>query len=391
MRSSGARPHDPPRRRFVRPHADAGAWRRQCLGYRGAPVGRKVPGSRRAVMLGGSTTYGWGLPADESIAAFLERHLSATRPTVSVINLGAPAQGAFGFVHDLADFEFLDYDVVILYEGVNDLGPYVARGITNDYLWRRSSPVFRVTGYFPILPVVLRDKSMALLSPRGRAGAEGPVVFTPGLATRATAAALRTAADLGDQVSEQLGRLSDTPRRPVVDTQCIPVWKPYCAAVKDAVTLVLAKNKPVVVVTQPYISDAHVEQQANLAAMLQSLFGGDRRVRHLNLGNSIDMRDQSLAYDGRPPGRQGERHRRQADGRGRVIADGRDATGTLVHNRRIKPETIRLSASTSSSDGADLTDVVSWASSASATRSALVFHRVPWNDPSSAYRPPTLS
>jgi lysophospholipase L1-like esterase len=266
-------------------------------GYRGRPVGRKLPGTRRVVMLGGSTAYGWGLPAHESIAAFLERRLSAAGPTVSVINLGAPAQGAFGFVYDLADFEFLGYDAVILYEGVNDLGPYVARGINNDYLWRRSSPVFRVTGYFPILPVVLRDKAMALVSPRG-SGADSPVVFTPGLATRATAAALRTAADVGDQVSEQLGRLSDTPGRPVVDNQCIPIWKAYCASVKDAVTWLLARNKPVVVVTQPYISDAHVEQQANLAAMLQAAFGGDRRVRYLNLGTAIDMRDRSVAYDG---------------------------------------------------------------------------------------------
>lgn len=266
-------------------------------GYRGPVVGKKAPGSARLVMLGGSTVYGWGLPANESIAAFLEQRLRASRPDVSVVNLGAPAQGAFGFVFDLADYAYLDYDLVILYEGVNDLGPYVARGINNDYLWRRSSPVFLMTGYFPILPVVLRDKATAL-GAGGSPGMPGQVNFQPGLATRATASALRAAADIGDRVGERLGRLSADPPRPVVDSECVPIWKPYCASVKEALSWSLARDKRVLVVSQPYISDSHVEQQANLAAMLQANFGADRRVAYLNLGPTIDMRDTSVAYDG---------------------------------------------------------------------------------------------
>lgn len=278
-------------------------WRTQAeggvnaWGYRGAVVGKKAPGSIRLVMLGGSTVYGWGLPANESIAAFLEQRLRASRPDTSVVNLGAPAQGAFGFVFDLADYSYLDYDVVVLYEGVNDLGPYVARGINNDYLWRRSSPVFRMTGYFPILPVVLRDKATALRS-GGTPGSPNQVAFEPGLATRATASALRAAADIGEQVGESLGQLSATPSRLMVDSECVAVWKPYCASVKEAVTWSRARGKAVLVASQPYISDSHVEQQANLAAMLQRAFAGDPRVAYLNLGHVIDMRDTSIAYDG---------------------------------------------------------------------------------------------
>jgi len=262
-------------------------------GYRGPVVAAKPPGSFRLVMLGGSTVYGWGLPANESIAAFLEQRLRASRPDTSVVNLGAPAQGAFGFAFDLADYAYLDYDLAILYEGVNDLGPYVARGINNDYLWRRSSVVFRTTGYFPILPVVLRDKAAAL-----RAGNPGQVAFEPGLATRATASALRAAAEIGEQVGESMGRLSATPSRGAVDSECVAMWKPYCASVKEAVARSLDRGKMVLVASQPYISDAHVEQQANLEAMLTSAFGGDRRVAYINLGHVIDMRDTSIAYDG---------------------------------------------------------------------------------------------
>ena len=45
-------------------------------GYRGAPVAAKRSGEVRVVMIGGSTVYGWGLPAQESIAAFLEQRLN---------------------------------------------------------------------------------------------------------------------------------------------------------------------------------------------------------------------------------------------------------------------------------------------------------------------------
>ena len=91
-------------------------WRTQNVagvnvwGYRGAPVSAKRAGETRVAMFGGSTVYGWGLPAHESIASFLEQRLNASAAgrRFSVVNLGAPGQGAFGFVTDLADFEYLD-------------------------------------------------------------------------------------------------------------------------------------------------------------------------------------------------------------------------------------------------------------------------------------------
>lgn len=266
-------------------------------GYRGAPVGRKAPGSVRVAMLGGSTTFGWGLPSRESIPAFLERHLreepGPRRQGASVVNLGAPGQGAFGFLYDLQDFEYLDYDVIVLYGGLNDLGPYTARGTNNDWLWRRASPIFRATGYFPILPVVLREKAAVL------SGGEGAqVVFQPDLATRATATAFRAAAEVAGQVDRQLGHLSAPPPLPVVDSGCSPAWKGYCGSVKVAVAWALGHDKKVLFVTQPYLSDSHVDQQANVTAMLQATFGHDRRLRIVNLGRAIDMMDTSLTYDG---------------------------------------------------------------------------------------------
>jgi lysophospholipase L1-like esterase len=277
-------------------------WRTQDVagvniwGYRGAPVGAKRPGEVRVVMVGGSTAFGWGLPANESIPAFLERRLNAAGRgrRFTVINLGAPGQGAYGFVTDLADFASLQYDIVCLYEGYNDLDRTTIRGRTNYLQWRRESPVFRWTGYYPILPVVLREKADVML---GGHDADR-VQFRGGAATRAAAGAMRGVAAVIGDLGGQVGGLSPVPPNAPVDPECIETWKRYCGSVRDAVVWALARDKRVIVITQPLVSDSHREQQANMAAMLKSRFGSDSRVIYVDAGDAVNMRDPQVAYDG---------------------------------------------------------------------------------------------
>jgi hypothetical protein len=279
-------------------------WRTQDVagvnvwGYRGRPLPAKQPGELRVAMLGGSTAFGWGLPANESIPAFLERRLNQSgRGRFSVANLGAPGQGAYGFLFDLQDFEYLDYDLVCLYEGYNDLDTVTQRGANNYLRWRRESPVFRWTGYYPILPVVLREKAQLIM---GGDPAADPrqVRFDAGIARRAVAGAMSAVADATSGLSSSAAAMSPVPAVAVVDDQCIERWRRYCGSVRDAIAFAIAKGKPVIFVTQPFLSDAHVEQQANVAAMLRARFGSDPRIRHVNLGEAIDLRDQRIAYDG---------------------------------------------------------------------------------------------
>ena len=279
-------------------------WRTQNVagvnvwGYRGAPVGAKRDGEMRVAMFGGSTVYGWGLPAHESIASFLERRLNASPGghRFSVVNLGAPGQGAYGFVTDLADFEDLDYDIVCLYEGYNDLGSITPRGRDNYLLWRRESPVFRWTGYYPILPVALKEKA-DLMTGTGPS-ADGQVRFRPGLGARVASGAMRAVAAVTGDLAGQVGGLTPVPASAPKDGECIETWARYCGSVRDAIAWALAHDKRVIFVTQPYLSDAHKEQQANVAAMLTARFGADARVTYLNLGDAIDMRNRDIAYDG---------------------------------------------------------------------------------------------
>ena len=287
-------------------------------GYRGPAAGRKAPGEKRVVALGGSTVFGYGLPWNESWPHFVERRLDAARKEggsgrVSVVNLGAPRDSVATFVVTMDDYAYLDYDLVILYEGYNDLeAPSVAGkpgggadgvdpALGHYIAWRHQSPVFRWTGYLPIFPLVLTEKAMAMMhgGDVNAAYSSRDIVFRPGLGTRVTAGALKATADIALGLEQRFGRL--TPGGPdtnqAFDTSC-ERWSRYCGAVGDAVRLARQRGKGVLVVTQPYLSDLHVEQQRALETSLRRQFGGDARVKYVNLGRLIDLHDSQLAYDG---------------------------------------------------------------------------------------------
>jgi hypothetical protein len=279
-------------------------------GYRGAPVGRKQPGEIRILALGGSTAFGYGLPWDQSWPYYLEQKVNAHRSSgtsapVTVVNLGIPTDSARTFVATLNDYAYLHGDIAIFYEGYNDLGfdSNPPKNTTNPavshYLaWRHQSPIFRWTGYFPIFPLALSEKASILLHGRSST-TDGEVRFRPDLATRASAAAMKQAADIGVSLERRLGKLTDVQmqKSEIVDANC-GRWGEYCGAVEDAVHHALAAGQRAVVVTQPYFSDVHVEQQRALASMLNQRFGNDSRVRYVNLGRLLDLHDPQVAYDG---------------------------------------------------------------------------------------------
>jgi hypothetical protein len=272
-------------------------------GYRGSTVPRKVAGEHRIIMIGGSTAFGYGVNADESIPAHLERRLrplSKQGAPVTFVNLGFNNQGAYGFRFVEQDYLGLDYDAVILYEGYNDLGDD-----PNEFVGRRESPIFRLTGYYPLLYTALVEKAMALRSGGNiDAAYTGKTVFKPGLVSRAGASTLEAAARVSKSLDSQLDRFSQAPRPAgrdnvrIDDVGCRRRWGFYCTAVNDAIRFARAHQKRVVVVTQPYIADRHVEQQTELRAMLASQYSHDRDVQYVDLGDAVDLKDTRLSYDG---------------------------------------------------------------------------------------------
>jgi hypothetical protein len=269
-------------------------------GYRGPVVSKKQPGEVRVAVFGGSSAFGYGVLWQEAFPYLLEERLNAQGGgrRFSVVNLAYNNEGAYSFRYTMRDYEYLRYDIAILYEGYNDAG-----GQPRYQVFRHDSPVYRLTGYLPIFPIVIREKAWAMRYGDVNAGyhADGRTVFRPGLATEATSRALEAAAMTAESIERQLGRLTrDLADEAVVTPTagCTDRWRHYCGAVHDAITWARARGIRVIVGTQPYVSDTHIDQQNALMGMLREQHGDDHGVVHVNLGRAVDLRDPSIAFDG---------------------------------------------------------------------------------------------
>ena len=278
-------------------------------GYRGKIVGRKQPGEKRIVVLGGSTAFGYGTRSYEAFPFYLQQKLTQRRQKnnqgpVSVANLAYNNQGAFSFLYTLQDYDYLNYDAALFYEGYNDtqLNTYICS--------RHNDLLFRLTGYQMLLPMILREKAMSIRfngkmdeaywSARGVAP---KTIFHPNLAQRTSADAIEMAANIADSLQTQLGHRYA--REKQQEQESIPPvegfegeWGHYCYWVERAVDYTLKHGKKAIVVTQPYISDRHVQQQDALVAMLQKYFKGNPNLLYVNLGHCIDIHDTTLVFDG---------------------------------------------------------------------------------------------
>ena len=278
-------------------------------GYRGPVIGRKHPDEYRVAVFGGSAAYGFGVKWEESMPALLEAKLAGQGRPTTVVNLAYNAEGAYSFPFTMDDYAYLDYDMTVFYEGYNDLFGDPSR--PQEQVFRHESPIFRLTGYLPIFPLVAREKASVMLYGDTRElytnAHHSSTVFTPGLATKAGAELLRSAAAVGESLERQIGKtMTSAPdAAPAIAgdaSGCAGTWAPYCRLMYTAVSKARAMHKDVLVVTQPYllgeqVRAAHVAQQRELSDMLAREFGTDTHVRYVNLGESVDVSDPELSFD----------------------------------------------------------------------------------------------
>jgi len=275
-------------------------------GYRGPSVARKKTGEFRLVVLGGSAAYGYGVSADQTIPAELERllRLRSQTPRFTVVNLGYNNEGAYSFNATLDDYAWLRYDLALLYEGYNDL--IYTR--PNTQIFRHDSPMFRFTGYMPIFPIIFREKAAAMVSGGDPGAAYRPdqkTTFHASLAAKTGATLLTTTADVAKSLEAQLGHISAEPS-PHADigaqTGC-GRWGAYCRSIEVAIEAARRHQAQVVVATQPYLragentANLHREQQEMLRGFLMRRFGASQDVKYVNAGNSVDLEDPNLSFD----------------------------------------------------------------------------------------------
>ena len=283
-------------------------------GYRGPVVGRKQRDEFRVVMLGGSTVFGYGVAWNESVPAYLEGTLRGRlkRP-VSVVNLGFNNEGAHAFVPNLEDFSYLDYDVIVLYEGYNDL---LGDDQVNRAVYRRDSAVYRLTGYYPILPLYLDEKAKMLrygndvtaaYNDARRQAEGGAVVFKANLAQRTSAAAIEAVASMTKALDGQLATTGANTQTAVSENEstlgCGRPYVTYCESVAAAVRFGLERGKAVVVGSQPRSPgkmsvERHARQQDMLARMMARHFGADRRVAWADFSRLLDLHSTEVTFDG---------------------------------------------------------------------------------------------
>jgi lysophospholipase L1-like esterase len=259
-------------------------------GYRGPAAGQKQPGEKRIVVLGGSTAWGFGLSVGQDFPGqlqqrFAERPRTAGDPLIRVLNLGFNNEGAYSFKYTFNDYNYLGYDAIVLYSGYNDLG-------VNRMVFRHQSPIFIWTGYLPLLPSLTMAKISVWKSRLGT-GNQPTVFVQPGRNGPATSE------QTSRSLQRQLGSLtnSGSAAKPA-DGNCPAEWQFYCQQIYEVTDLALKHGQRVLVVTEPYISDKHVEQQRALEAMLKQRFEGQAHLRYLNLGRTVDLQDRSLCWDG---------------------------------------------------------------------------------------------
>jgi len=270
-------------------------------GYRGSVVGTKQDGERRVVVVGGSTAFGYGVTPTEAFPAVLEELLNQDSDQadgkISIVNLAYNNEGAHSFRFTLKDYEYLDYDAVLFYSGYNNLSDL------NMSVFRHNSPVFRLTGYLPLLPVVMQEKALSL-----RYGGDleaaylaEKTVFKPNLADRAAATALETATSISDSLERQLTERLPESESVFTDlgeeAPSCSYWRRYCGEMAEAVKFVLDRDKLALVVTQPYRSERHREQQTLLSAFLREQFKGAPNLHFANLGPTLNLLDPELAGD----------------------------------------------------------------------------------------------
>lgn len=270
-------------------------------GYRGPVAGRKKSGEQRVVVLGESTAFGYGVPPQQSFPAILQELLDQKNGSsgrrVSVVNLAYNNEGAHSYRFTLEDYAYLKYDAVLFYSGYNDLSINLA-------VYRHTSPVFRLIGYMPILPLVLREKAM-MITHGGRledAYLGKKPVFKPNIAQSATAGAIATLADGMHALNRPLNSEGAKPDPVAIQegAACGTTWAHYCGGIYLAVKSALDRQTKVMIVTQPeLLSDLadHLDQQQHLVAFLKQRFAGNRLLSFTNLSDAVNVGDPALSYD----------------------------------------------------------------------------------------------
>lgn len=240
-------------------------------GYRGAVMPGRVPGEIRIALVGGDRAFGWGVAPEEATSAYLRLWIQVGLPatparTVTAVNLGALGLPARDYAGRIEQFRYLAPDIMCLYI---DLIDHRAAAV----LPPADSAVTALTGYVPMLPLVLEEKGDGQTD-RGRWIVGGAV----SAAGRILRAADRTA-----------GRIwLDAPTTAGADRG---------AALGRALDAALASAAAVVAVLPMPFTTGEVAAHREALELVRRRAASEPRMRIVDLGQESRLADPALRLD----------------------------------------------------------------------------------------------
>jgi hypothetical protein len=242
-------------------------------GYRGPVAHQRQPNELRIVFVGGTRAFGWGEPASSTTVAAVRFELSRVldapnKPLMPVvaINLGQIGASPESYTSTLEHFAGLKPDYIGIFDDLGDPGP--------NRPFDRSG-IFSMTGYQPMLPLVLQEKGRAMTS-------------------RAIGAPLEYLGDALAGTDQVLARVAGV-RDDAPPSASSP--RDYASALIRAIETAHAHAQGVVVVLSPV---DNAVQRRNLDALLSQLSerGSPSWLRFVELRATPDLNDPSLRLDG---------------------------------------------------------------------------------------------
>lgn len=242
-------------------------------GYRGPIAHQRQPNELRIVVVGGTRAFGWGEPVSSTTAAGVRFELSRVldvpnRPLlpIVVVNLGQLGAAPESYAPTLRRYGYLAPDYIGILDDLGDPGPNTPFPV---------SGIFALTGYRPILPVVLREKSGVTTS-------------------RVLGAPLEYAGEALSAADSMLARAAGVQTAPAPSTSSPAA---YADAMEQAIDAAHGRARGVVVALAPIDTDAQRRNEDALLARLKTRPRGPW-LRVVDLSEQADLYDPSLRLDG---------------------------------------------------------------------------------------------
>lgn len=273
-------------------------------GYRGEILADKALNEFRIAAIGGSTTFGYGVNTKDSWPFFLEKNLNSSKQfpgrknRYTVANLGYNNEGAFAYNFNLNAFEGLDFDAVIFFTGVNDLGE-------KNHTVFRNNPIFNAFGYFPILPIVLFEKAKIFETQGALEDAylgenRSNSNFLKQKLSEFMLALLNIYNKLPDKevLDYKDIELNQNYNSQIADDNCGNMWREYCKNLLVAITKAHKIGMKVFVFSEPS-RGANVNSQKNAVKRLIEEVNskGDKSIYWIDYTELLNLENKEISFD----------------------------------------------------------------------------------------------